>query len=247
MKRWHLWVVGTGAYILIIIATMPATLADVVLQRVSAGKLRLAEARGTLWSGAGQLEIIDAGGQAGIARNIAWHALPGSLLHGRLVCEVELASGAPRFAVMVFPTRIEVMDADIGVPATVLGIAVPKLAPFGLGGDLLIHVTHLAIGGNGAQGNATVQWRAATSTHAPVSPLGDYELRFENSGTLTAVTLRTLAGALQIDGSGSWANGASPAFSATARVEPQYREQLAPFLRMIAVERGTGDFDLQLK
>jgi general secretion pathway protein N len=247
MKRWQLFAVGIVAYILILIATVPATLVDTVLRRVSEGRLRLAEARGRVWSGGGQIEILDAGRQAGITKTLAWHLLPGSLLRGHLVCEVELESSTKPFQVKIFLTRIELVDTDISMPATMLGIAVPKLAPFGLGGNLLLHVTDLLIGSSGVQGNATVHWRAASSAHTPVSPLGDYELRFENSGTAMKATLRTLDGPLQLDGTGSWAHGASPAFNATARVSPRQREQIEPFLRMIAVERGAGNFELQLQ
>jgi hypothetical protein len=37
------------------------------------------------------------------------------------------------------------------------------------------------------------------------------------------------------------------AFHGTARVSPEHREQLAPILRLIAVENGKGVFQLQLK
>jgi len=32
-----------------------------------------------------------------------------------------------------------------------------------------------------------------------------------------------------------------------ARVRPQHQQQLVPLLRLIAVERGDGSFELQLK
>ncbi len=39
---------------------------------------------------------------------------------------------------------------------------------------------------------------------------------------------------------------ANPVFEANARIDPQYQEQLVPLLRLIAVERGEGRFDLKL-
>jgi type II secretion system (T2SS) protein F len=42
------------------------------LERASDGRLRLAEAQGSLWSGAGWIEIRDADGRAGVARRLAW-------------------------------------------------------------------------------------------------------------------------------------------------------------------------------
>ena len=42
-------------------------------------------------------------------------------------------------------------------------------------------------------------------------------------------------------------SGARPVFLGNARIEPQERLQLAPLMRMIALERGDGSFELQLK
>ena len=254
MKRWSLlagkvgaYAVGLGAYVLALIATAPATLADAGLQRASDGRLRLAEARGTLWSGTGELEIRDTGGRTGVAQSVAWRVVPESLLRGHLVCEVGLEQATRRFPVTISLSRIELANADIRLPAAALGLGVPRLAPLGLTGDVLIHVASLSIARDGMEGNATLQWRAAGSTLTPVSPLGDYEVRLDGEGMTVHAFLRTLSGPLTLDGKGSWTHGASPAFLAMARVPPQHRQQLAPLLRLIAVERGEGSFELQLQ
>jgi general secretion pathway protein N len=246
MKRWSLLAIGLGAYALALVATAPATLVDAGLQRASHGRLRLAEAQGTLWSGSGRIEIRDTGGRTGVAKSLAWRVVPESLLRGHLVCEVELDQSANRFPVTISLFRIELANADISLPATVLGLGVPKLAPLGLTGDVLIHVASLSIARNAMEGNATLQWRAAGSTLTPVSPLGDYEVRLDGEGTTIHAFLRTIEGPLQLDGKGSWTHGDSPAFVAMARVPPQHQQQLAPLLRLIAVERGEGRFELQL-
>jgi hypothetical protein len=56
--------------------------------------------------------------------------------------------------------------------------------------------------------------------------------------------LRTLEGPLQLEGKGTWSNGAPPSFLVTARVPAQHQQQLAPLLGLIAVERGVGRFEL---
>ena len=243
MRR-GLLIAGLGAYILGLIATAPATLVDAGLRRASDGRLRLAEARGTLWSGAGLIEIRAVDGRVGVAKNLVWRFLPASLLRGQLVCEVGWDHAARPLPVTISPTRIELANADINLPATVLGLGVPKLAPLGLAGEVLLHVERLSVGSAGLHGNATLQWRNASSALAPVAPLGDYELRFENDGATTHVLLRTLQGPLQLDGKGAWANDGQPVFSAGARISPQHQRQLAPLLRLIAVERGEGRFEL---
>jgi len=133
------------------------------------------------------------------------------------------------------------------LPAAVLGLGVPKLAPLGLTGDVLIHVASLSIARDAMDGNATLQWRAAGSALTSVSPLGDYEVRLDGEGMTVHAYLRTIEGPLYLDGKGSWKRGDIPAFLATARVAAQHQQQLAPLLRLIAVERGEGRFELQLK
>lgn len=247
MSRWRLIGLALAAYALALLATAPATLLDARLAEQSAGGLRLAQASGTLWSGAGQIEILDANRRSGIAKSIAWRMRPAYLLRGKLYYDVTLDQASRSFPVTISPTRIEVADADISLPAAALGLGVPKLAALGLTGDMLLRVTRLALGSGSIQGNATLQWQGAGSAFAPISPLGDYELRIEGSGAEARATLRTLQGPLQLDGQGAWSRGRDPTFRGNARVPPQHMQRLAPLLRMMAVERGEGRFELLLK
>jgi len=246
MKRRYLIAIGVLVYVGAVIATTSATLIDGILARASDGRLRLTEARGTLWSGAGQIEVRDAGGRTGIAKNLAWRLLPESLVRGRLICEVELDQSGRRFPVTISMSRIEIANAEINLPAAVLGLGVPKLAPLGLTGDVQLRVTSMSIESKEMQGNATLQWRDAGSVLTTVSPLGDYELRLDGEGATVHAYLRTIQGPLRLEGKGTWVNGKNPVFLATANVPAQHQQQLAPLLRLIAVDRGEGSFELRL-
>lgn len=246
MKGWNLAVIGLVVYVIGLIATAPATLLDASLQGIGQGKLRLVDARGTLWSGSGQIEIRDSGGRTGVAKSVAWRILPEPALRGQLVCEVKLGQAKP-FPVTLSLSRIELEKADVSMPATALGLSVPKLAPLGLTGELLLHVAYLSIERKQIHGNLTLQWREAGSALTPVSPLGDYELSFEGAGATVHALLRTLQGPLQLDGKGAWVNGGNLDFLATASVPPQHQQQLGPLLRLIAVERSAGSFKLQFR
>jgi general secretion pathway protein N len=248
MKRWSLLAAGALIYLLLLVAMAPATLFDAIFRDLSAGKLRLAEARGTVWSGAGQITLVDPVRKSGLSKPLSWHFVPASILLGHLVCELTPDSSKPRIVARIYPNRIEIGEADVTAPAALLGILVPKLGPFGLGGELQLRTTGLVFGnGNPIKGLASIRWRAASSVHTPVSPLGDYEFVFENQGNAAAMRLRTLEGPLQLDGNGSWHSGTRPVFAATARVPSQYQERLEPFMRMFAAERGAGTFELQLQ
>jgi general secretion pathway protein N len=247
VSRWQLLGFGLAVYALGLIIAAPATLIDARLAQASSGGLRLAQARGTLWSGAGEIELRDPSRRSGIAKSIAWQIRPAYLLRGKLRYDVALDRALGHFPVTVSPARIEVADADITLPAAALGLGVPKLAALGLTGDMLLHIARLAFGRDAVQGNATLQWHDAGSAFTPISPLGDYELRLDGDGTTVRASLRTLQGPLQLDGQGSWESGRNPVFQGNARVPPPQQQQLAPLLRMIAVDHGDGRFDLQLR
>jgi general secretion pathway protein N len=246
MKRWSMLAIGAGVYALVLVATVPATLVDAGLQRASNGRLRLAEAGGTLWSGAGQLEIRDAGGQFGFAKHVAWRLRPGASFRAPLAYEIAFGSATRPFPLTIFWSRIELANADIHLPAAALGLGVPKLAVLELTGDVNLHVASFSMGRSATRGSATLQWLRAGSAFSPVSPLGDYELRFDGKGPAVHATLHTLQGPLQLDGRGSWAAGRRAEFLATANMPPRFRQRLEPFLRLIAVERGDGSYRLQL-
>ena len=169
------------------------------------------------------------------------------MLRARLRYDVELGRGAQSFPLIISRTRVELANVDIDLPADALSLGLPRLAPLELSGELNLKIASLSIGRGTARGDAELQWRTAGSGFSPVWPLGDYELRWDGQGRNGRVTLRTLKGPLRLRGQGSWSVGHAPVFAATAEASPEIRQQIAPLLRMIAVERGTGHFELQLK
>lgn len=247
MTRWALIATGLGAYIFALIVTAPAILVDVGLRRASDGRLRLVEAQGTLWSGSGVIEIRDLNGHAGVSKSLAWRLRMDAMLRAQLAYEVKFDPGTGPFPVTLFWSRIELKDADISLPAAALGFGLPKLAALGLTGDLNLHIGSLSIGRSNTLGSANLQWLVAGSALSPISPLGDYELRINGNGATVQATLHTLQGPLQLDGQGSWGSGRNPVFLAIAHAPPELHPRLAPFLRLIAVERDAGRFELQLK
>ena len=247
MKRWHWLTAAAFLYLAMLIGMAPATMVDGALASATGGKMRVAEARGRVWSGAGRIQLLDKNRQSGVDKEIVWRWLPRELLQGRLACAVELDKSGRPFHIAASRSRIEVTDADFRVPATVLAIVDPRLAAFGFGGEFEVHITDLMLTEADVQATALIVWRAATSAHTKVAPLGDYELRIAHAGVTNSARLRTLGGPLQLDGAGEWMRNGRPSFAATARVSPQQRDQLDPFMRMIAMERSAGSYEFQLR
>ncbi|TAL86839.1 MAG: type II secretion system protein N [Rhodanobacter sp.] len=247
MKRWHLFAFGLGIYLLALVVTAPATWADAMLQNVSGGRLQLADARGSLWSGSAQLLIRDAAGRIGVATPLAWRLRPATLLRARLAYAVDLGAPSRSFPVTLSWSRIELAHVDIVLPAVTLGYVAPKLASLELSGEVHLQIQDLVIGRHSLRGDATLQWLHAGSALSPVSPLGNYQLRLVGAGDGGRVTLTTLKGPLQLRGQGSWAEGGAPAFAVNATVPAEYRQRLEPFLRLIAVKQVDGSFAMQLQ
>jgi len=244
MRRWALAAFALAAYGAALVVLAPATLIDARLQVLGAGTVRLAEARGSLWSGAGWIEVRAAHGGAGIARRIAWRVLPASLLRGRLEAEIELDQAARPVVVWISPSRLEVGAARIRLQAAALGLGMRRLAPLRLTGEVQLDIAHFSLDSGRMAGEGTLQWRGAGSALTPVAPLGDYEVRFTAAGAALHAVLSTLEGPLMLEGKGTWSDDAPARFLATARIPPEYQDRLAPLLRLIAVERVAGSFEL---
>jgi len=235
---------GLGVFTLAAIVLAPATLIDARLEGASDGRVRLAEAQGSLWSGAGWIEAREAHGRAGVAKHVAWRVLPWTLLRGELVAEVELEAVAKPFVATVTLSGIDIANLRAAVPAAALGLALPRLAPLRLSGEVLLDVPRLSLRHQRMSGDATLEWRAAGSALTPISPLGEYEVRFSATGPALHAALRTLHGPLQLDGEGTWSGAGAPSYLVTALVPAQEQEQLAPLFQLIALQRGAGVFEL---
>ena len=246
MKRRSLLALGVAAYAAALFVMAPATLLDSALARESAGRLRLTEAGGTVWSGSGFIEFRDAKQRARAAKHVAWRVAPFALLRGELAVEATTSDSRTPISITATFSRIEIANAQLTLPAAVLGLAAPKLAPLELTGDLSVQLSRLTLANGDAYGNARAQWHAAGSSLTKLSPLGSYELDFVPEGAGLRATLRTLDGPLALEGAGSWSQRNGAAFRATAEVAASHREALAPVLRLVAIERGPGRFDLEL-
>lgn len=245
---WRSIFAGAGvalvACALFLVVLAPATLLDIGLRHATEDRLRLAQAHGTLWSGVGLLEFRDQSGHA-IDKELSWSLQPRALWRGHLDFAVAVDHAAERFPLRFSLHGIELSNADFSLPASVLGVAVPRMAPLGPRGELVFRIAKLSRVGAAFSADAVVTWKDAGSAATAVAPLGTYELRFSSAADALNVTLHTLSGPLRLDGKGSWRGSGPPALAATARVDARYRPQLAPLLRLIAVERGDGNFDLQ--
>ncbi len=234
-----------AAFAVFLVVLAPATLLDAGVRNATEGRLRLAQAQGTLWSGSGQLELVNPTVPGAVGKDLSWALQPSSLWRGRLDFDVVMDHAASRFPLHMSVRGIELAGVNFDLPASALAVAVPRIAPLGPRGDLVFQINRFSSVSGKVTTDATVTWKDASSALTAVAPLGTYKLRIDGSGGVVNARLSTSSGPLHLDGSGS-SRGLGPlALAVTARVDAQHRAQLAPLLRLIAIERSNGDFALQ--
>jgi general secretion pathway protein N len=230
-----------------LIFLLPASLIDGLLKTNTGGIVRLADARGTVWAGEGYVELRDNEKPAAPPQHLIWRFSPNSVFNGHLEFTLTLNQSAQPTSLSIGISSITLRNASLQLPAATLSLAIPKLAPLGLQGDLSIKIENMQFDENQTAGNARLEWMHAGSAMTNVSPLGNYQAELLTQGSMINVALRTVDGPLQLDGMGSWAIQDAPNFSGTARVPSSLQQQLSPILRLIATERVSGEFEIQIR
>jgi len=236
----------------LLLVKAPATLLDAGLDSVTAGRLRLVTAEGTLWSGQGRLEIRDTASAAVFSRPVTWSLQKSQLLLARVSVIFSIADQAQPSTATVKPSALEFTDLDLVLPAAAVAQVMAQLVPatkgYGVGGMLTVRADVLTFSRTATVGSMVLQWQNASSILAPVSPLGSYELRLDGTPAPAqfSVALQTLQGPLQLDGGGHVGVNRHAALSVTARLPAAEYVEMAPLLQLIAVESADGSFLLQL-
>lgn len=224
------------------------------------GRLVLADARGTVWTGSATVVLTGGAGSSAASAlpgRLSWKLRPrpgGLELRARQDCclsgeqRVRLGVGLDGYRVRLLPPRNVPDAAPIAVgqvPATVLGGLGAPWNTLDLGGLLRVTVQGLQLGVTQGRlsiaGRAELRVEGLSSKLSSLPVLGDYRLVVDapatGAGTAT-LTLDTLRGPLQLDGQGQL-GGASPLrFRGLARAQPGSESSLNNLLNVIG--RRTG-------
>lgn len=215
------------------------------LERATAGHLRLAEPRGTLWTGSAQLLLTGGAGSTDVMAlptRVDWRLSP--RWDGLLV---ELESGcctSRPVAVRVRPrwggTRLAVADSGTQWPAALLaGLGTPWNT-LQLEGGLHLKTEELSVewvqGRLAIAGRAELTAQRMSSRLSTLRPMGSYRITVLGGATPT-LQLETLEGSLQLAGSGQWV-GSRLHFSGVASATPERESALSNLLNIIGRRSG---------
>ncbi len=231
-----------------LVATAPASFADLALARATGGRMRLAETGGTVWQGSGRLVLVDIGAEGGDRHTVAGVAVPGRidwnvrvlpLLIGQVDASLRIEGMAQPVRVQGGYGEIRVGGGAVALPSVALGRMGSPWNTLRPSGALSLRWENLALRAGALEGRAQIELRDAASAMTPVRPLGSYRVEIVGHGGQAELSIQTLAGPLRLQGSGHFTVQTGLRFTAEASAEPSAQASLSSFLGLIG--RRDGD------
>ena len=199
------------------------------------GRLRLLDARGTVWHGSALLGISDGRETTLIPGRVEWSV--DSLRPTSIAARVSHPWLNIPLAVSVDASGMRITKGNARLPAGVLAGAGAPFNTLRPGGVLELAWSDSEIRGTSLRGEVQLDWRDAQSALSTVVPLGTYRLTVRGSGGVSAVDLRTLAGPLQMQGKGT-VEGSRIRFNGIATAEPSMLGALNGLLGLLGMRSG---------
>jgi len=233
--RWTL--LGVLTVGVTVLASMPAAWLADRLASETQRRVLLADAAGTIWHGSATV-ALSAGADSQTATvlpgRLAWDVAFWPLFAGtlRVALTQSEAMTAP-VAVAVTPSGWNVQAGRIRLPASLLeGIGAPfnTLRP---DGTMRIEWSALQgrFAGNQKYGHLTMQLDQMSAAVSRLRPLGSYRADVDLTGADGKLQLKTMAGPLYLEGSGTL--GQQSRFDGTARTDPGVATQLAGLMSLL--------------
>jgi general secretion pathway protein N len=224
-----------GCFIAALAAFLPATLVDRRLAAASNGKLRLADAAGTLWNGRGN--VSDAAGTWRVP--VGWTISKRSVVRGvhELVLRPIDGASSPQGAVVVVEDGIALSNVVLEIPAAALQSAMPAKGLAVTGGTLAVSSAAFAWNAAGGTGTLAAQWRNARLVVADTAAdLGTIDLAVTPQGAALNGRITSTGGDVRINGTVTLA---SAAINVDATVTPAAAAPAAVARALAAI--GTPD------
>lgn len=236
-----------------LVAYAPATWLASSVASATNGRLLLAEAEGSIWQG-NALPVLTGGpgskDAATLPSRLDWSVSPffgGLRLKLSQSCclepglELEWRPGWGKTTIAVKPGANGVGHWPA---AWIEGLGAPlnTLRP---GGQLRLSTQGLTLESNGGawqiRGQADLDWERASSRLSTLDALGSYRIGISGGGegSRPAITLRTLEGALQLNGSGQLTERGLK-FNGDARAAPGFEPALNNLLNIIGRRNGAS-------
>jgi len=236
--------------IVFLAATAPAWLMSSVIAFASKGKAQIETPEGSFWKGrAASLTIPLSNNSRQRFDSFSWDILFSRLLRGQLAAHIALmdnrvnANGIT--GVTVGGPFIDQLDASL--PAELLSAFAPSLSMASPGGNVHISTGKFELQPLQIIDPATVQWKAASVGFSKVAPLGDYDLKLMPNGNNVKFDVKTVNGALLINGNGQYSFTSGGEFQGSAQAAAEFKDQLKPLLQLLGPLGTDGSVSIRMR
>lgn len=228
------------------LATAPAVWLDALAEAQTSGRLRLAEAEGTVWRGSGRLVWVDTGESAESRLSLSGLALPGrvhwqlsplALLLGLVEATLKVDGMSQPVALQGDFSALRIGNGRMDLPRLELSALGSPWNTVRPAGAAALAWSNISLGRQRFEGSITIELRAVASALSAVRPLGSYRIEVRGGGAKAEVTMSTIEGALNISGSGQLGPGGM-SFSAQARAADSGDQRLQGLLGLLGPRSG---------
>jgi general secretion pathway protein N len=203
------------------------------------GRLRLVDARGTVWSGSAMLGLSDGRQVTLLPGRLSWKIGFSAIASGRVTADVSHPALAAPLAVSVSlaAKSIALKAGQAELPAALLAALGAPFNTLRPGGALGLRWTDVELTGGVLAGNLQIDWSEAQSALSTVAPLGSYRLQVTGAGDTARLQLDTLRGPLRLQGSGT-VKGGRVSFKGLASADPEMRPALIGLISVLGPRVG---------
>jgi general secretion pathway protein N len=197
MRLWLAILFGVGLLAVAVIAMAPASLLEARLGAMFGDNVKIANARGTLWKGSGELVL-----PTGERRPLAWSvdALPllRGEFRGRFGGEGDLQGGT-RFS--IDSNRVDIGSFKLDLPAETILRSVGVGSLYSAGGDVSLQVDRALRDPDALDVQLALQWRnASIGSLATRVALGDVTTQLAGRGREVSGPIANTGGEVEISG-----------------------------------------------
>ena len=248
VSGWVLLAVALLAALVTLLAAPPAGWADLAVARATAGRVRLAQAEGTLWNGRARVVFADpsAARPDGLAPlqgvvlpgTLTWRLSALPLVIGMLDASVQLEGMRDPMRLTGSFNEIRGGSGSIVLPSVRLDQLGPPWNTVKPDGALSIAWEPFTLRQGVFDGKATLELRNVASALSAVRPLGTYRIEVTGAGGKGTVMMSTLVGPLRLEGNGTFTPAQGLRFTGAASADAAQRAQLAPLLGLVGRRDG---------